>query len=176
LRLVLSQEQITQKIVEVCQKLDQDYLGKQPVILMIMKGSICLVADLIRHLHVPNTIEFIQTKSYGERGVERGDLAILGIENLNLSNKDVLVVDDIFDSGKTLQGVLKKIQELRPKSLKSLVLLSKRVSRSISLHPEYVLFEIENQFVVGYGLDYKEHFRGLSGVYALNLEHLPPNL
>jgi len=176
LKPLLSAEQITQKIIETCQAIEADYAGKELVILMIMKGSICLVADLIRHLYIPTCIEFIQTKSYGKKGTQSGELLIVGGENLDLCNKDVLVVDDIFDSGKTLQGVLQKIQEMRPKSLKSLVLLLKRVPRNSNFRPDYVMFEIENQFVVGYGLDYKEHFRGLPGIYALILEQLPPNI
>lgn len=159
------------KIAEIALKLESEYRGKELTIVMIMKGAICLVADLIRHLQIPCSIEFIQTSSYGQRGTKRGELAIFGLENIQLAKKHVLVLDDIFDSGATLTEVMKRLKAQEPKSIKSLVLLSKKVPRKTEYNPDYVLFEIEDRFVVGYGLDYKEHYRGLPGVYVLMMEN-----
>ncbi|QZA59038.1 Hypoxanthine phosphoribosyltransferase [Candidatus Rhabdochlamydia porcellionis] len=124
---------------------------------MIMKGAVCLFADLIRDISLPCVAESIQVSSY--HGKTRGNLQVKGIESLDLFSKSVLLVDDIFDSGNT-------IAKKKPKSLKSLVLLSKNIS-DLEYRPDYLLFSIENQFVVDYGLDYKEYYRGLKGIYLL---------
>jgi hypoxanthine phosphoribosyltransferase len=175
LELLIPEEAIFEKILEISESLNNEYDGKELFIVAIQKGSLCLVADLIRHLNTPNDVEFIRCASYGSGGHLRGTLRITGLEQLKLEGKHVLIVDDIFDSGNTLTAVLTRIQEIKPASLKTLVLLSKRVPRKMPYQPNYVLFEIEDRFVVGYGLDYKEHFRGLKGVYALLLENLSTN-
>ncbi len=171
LELLIPEENIFERIVDIAQTLDREYQGKELLIIGILKGSLCLVADLIRQLHTSNSVEFIRCESYV--GHVRGRPRITGLEHLEIEGKDVLLVDDIFDSGNTLTAVLTRIQELKPASLKTLVLLSKRAPRKIPYQPHYVLFDIEDRFVVGYGLDYKENFRGLKGVYALLLENLP---
>ena len=142
---------------------------------MTLKGAICISADLIRHLKVPVQIEFIKASSYGQNGTERGALTIQGVEKLDLTSKNILVVDDIFDTGHTMSGIIAQLQERNPKSLKSLVLLQKKVPRQIAYLPDYSLFEIENRFVIGYGLDYKEYYRELPGIYAF-INDTPPNL
>ena len=165
IELLISQNEIKSKIAEVARVLDAEYRGEEITIVMVMKGAICIAADLIRELKSPCTIEYVKASSYGQRGSQRGELKITGLDALDLSSKNVLLVDDIFDSGETLTGILAKLQEKNPKSLKSLVLLAKNVERDVTYYPDYTLFEIENQFVIGYGLDYKEHYRGLPGIY-----------
>jgi hypoxanthine phosphoribosyltransferase len=171
LKPLLDKSQIAEKIHEVAKVIQRDYKGKDLVIVMVLKGSLCLVADLIRELDLPTDIEVVQCSSYGAKGAQRGELEIIGLDRLHIQHRDVLVVDDIFDSGYTMKALLSILKEKHPKSVKSLVLLSKKVPRVTEYVPEYVLFEIENVFVVGYGLDYKEKYRGLSGVYVL--EGLP---
>jgi len=166
LELLISPEEIAQKVQEVAARLNEEYQGEELTILAVMKGAICISADLIRQLEMPFQIEFVKASSYGQRGSKRGDLSISGIENLELTGRNVLVVDDIFDTGHTMTGVLSLLQEKNPKSLKSLVLLLKDVPRQMTYLPDYSLFIIENRFVVGYGLDYKEFLRGLPGVYV----------
>lgn len=167
---LLSKEAIEEKIAQVGVVLNRDYSGREITLIMVMKGAVCLVADLIRHIRLPLSLEFVQAASYGQRGKARGELNIFGLETLDIASKDVLVVDDIYDSGNTLCGILERLKEKNPASLKSLVLLSKKIERETSYVPDYVLFEIENLFVVGYGLDYKEYYRGLSGIYVLHQE------
>ena len=157
-------DEIQDKIAKTAVQLEADYKDQEIVIVMIMKGAICLVADLIRAISLPCTVEYIQASSYGMKGEHRGDLEIKGIEVLNLESKNVLIVDDIFDSGNTLFHVYQALAKKKPKSLKSLVLLSKNVS-DLKYQPDYLLFSVENRFLVGYGLDYKEHYRGLKGIY-----------
>jgi hypoxanthine phosphoribosyltransferase len=173
LELLIPEDAIQERIHEIAKTLAVDYESKEILLVMIMKGSLCLVADLIRVLKVPTSIEFVHCSSYGERGSVRGRLRVMGLEQIDARDKHVLIVDDIFDSGYTLLEVISRLQAMQPASLKTLVLLSKGVPRKVPYQPDYVLFEIEDRFVVGYGLDYKERFRGLTGVYALLLENLP---
>lgn len=160
-------DQIEQKIKQASAQIKEDYTGKDLVIVMVLKGALCLVADLIRNLDLPLDVEYVQCSSYGARGTERGELQIIGLDRLKIHNRDVLLVDDIFDSGHTLSSLVDALKEKHPRSLKSLVLLSKNVPHISDYRPDYVLFDIENLFVVGYGLDFKERYRGLTGVYVL---------
>ncbi len=171
LRPLIAQDQIAEKIREVSQKIQTEYRNKDLVIVMVMKGALCLVADLIRELNLPLDVEYVQCSSYGARGAERGDLQVIGLDRLSVHNRDVLIVDDIFDSGHTMSTLIDAFKEKNPRSLKSLVLLSKNTHHVTEYRPDYVLFNIENLFVVGYGLDYKERYRGLSGVYVLEASH-----
>jgi hypoxanthine phosphoribosyltransferase len=173
--LLISPEEISQKVSEVAAVLNEDYRGEELTVLVTLKGAICISADLIRHLNVPVQIEFIKASSYGQNGTERGVLTIHGIEKLDLTSRNILVVDDIFDTGHTMSGIIDQLREKNPKSLKSLVLLQKKVPRQITYRPDYTLFEIENRFVIGYGLDYKEYYRELPGIYAF-VNDTPPNL
>jgi hypoxanthine phosphoribosyltransferase len=133
---------------------------------MVMKGAFCLTADLIRSLKIPVLIEYIKASSYGHLGKNKGDLKVVGLETLDLKSKDVLLVDDIYDSGETLSYIIAKLQEKLPKTLKTLVLLSKNVKREVDDLPDYSLFFIEDVFAIGFGLDYKERFRELPGIYV----------
>lgn len=170
LELLISQEEILRKVEKIGQQLNSDYAGKEVMVVMVMKGALCLTADLIRQFSFPCSLEFIQASSYGNKGTERGALTLTGFEKLDFFSKEVLLVDDIFDSGNTLTVIVAAIAAKKPKSLKTLVLLSKNIKRATSFVPDYVLFGIENRFVVGYGLDYKERYRGLPGVYILKDE------
>lgn len=162
---MVSEEAILSKIASLAKELDQKYKGEEIVLVMILKGSICFVADLLREMHSPVVLETIRCESYGQRGTARGELVISGEEKLQIEGEHVLLVDDIFDSGFTLGKVLEALKAKRPRSLSSAVLLSKHLHRDISFKPDYILFTIEDEFVIGYGLDYKEHYRGLRGIY-----------
>lgn len=163
----LSKEEINQKMDLAAQQLDCDFQGEEITLIMIMKGAICVGADLMRHLHSSCVLEYIQTSSYGANGMQRGELKLIGLERLHLEGKNVLVVDDVFDSGVTLSTIVEKIKEHHPKTVRSLVLLSKNIPHKVNYKPDYVLFDIEDRFVVGYGMDYKEHYRELPDIYAV---------
>lgn len=170
---LISPAEIDQKIKETAQQINQEYAGKELKIVMLMKGAFVVAADLIRHLDIPCTIDHITTSSYGKNGTNRGELRIMGLENLKLENQDVLVVDDIFDTGFTMKNVIEKLSDENPKSLKSLVLLAKKDNCQVTYRPDYVLFDVDNHFVVGYGLDYKEYYRELPGIFYFKGD-LPP--
>lgn len=164
LDVLISKEEIRDKISSVAQVLNQRYHGQEVVLVAVMKGALCLVSDLLRELTVPCTLELIQASSYGQRGSEKGELRVSGLDEFELVGKNALVIDDIFDSGQTLSHVMSKIKEKQPRTAASLVLLSKKIRRQFGYQPDYVLFEIDDHFVVGYGLDYKEYYRGLPAV------------
>lgn len=173
LELLITPEEINSRLNVIAQQLNIEYLDKELTVVIVMKGGVCITADLIRKLDNPIKLDYIKASSYGENGTIGGTLKIDGIERLNIAAKHVLVVDDIFDTGKTMEGVVKALLEKNPLSLKSLVLLMKDVPHKTSYRPDYVLFEIKNRFVVGYGLDYKEYYRGLPGIYAF-VDDIPP--
>jgi hypoxanthine phosphoribosyltransferase len=134
---------------------------------MVMKGAVCATADLMRNLKTPVQLEYVKASSYGQNGVNSGKLTLVGIENLDLKGKNVLLVDDILDTGNTMTNIIELLKEKQPKTIKSFVAFVKKVDRKTSYLPDYALFEIENRFIVGYGLDYKERYRGLSGIYEI---------
>jgi hypoxanthine phosphoribosyltransferase len=175
LELLVSPEQIVEKIQEAATLLDKEYQNEELTVVMVMKGAVCAASDLIRALHIPVHLEYIKASSYGKNGAVSGELRIKGIEDLEIEGKNILLVDDIFDSGKTMSALVEKFQELKPKSLKTLVVLVKDVPRSITYRPDIILFEIPNRFVVGYGLDYKEKYRNLPGIYAF-INDTPPSI
>lgn len=168
LRPLIEKEQIAEKVKETSKQITLDYQGKDLVIVMVLKGALCVVADLIREIDLPLDVQTVQCSSYGARGTERGELTVIGADRLKIHNRDVLIVDDIFDTGHTMVTLIDTLKEQNPRSIKSCVLLNKQdVHKITDYRPEYVLFDIDNLFVVGYGLDFKEQYRGLSGVYVL---------
>lgn len=174
IEVLVSSQAIEEKVAEYAAIIDREYDGKELTLIMVMKGSLCISADLIRHLHVPTTIEYLKASSYGENGMTAGAIRLHGLEALEIKDKHVLVVDDIFDTGKTMTTILAQLEARQPASLRSMVLLLKRVPRNTDYRPDYCLFQIENRFVIGYGLDYKERYRGLPGIYAF-INDTPPD-
>lgn len=168
LRPLIEKEEIAKKVRQTAAQIKSDYAGQDLVVIMVLKGSLCLVADLIREIDLPLDVQTVQCSSYGARGTQRGELQVIGADRLHIHNRDVLIVDDIFDSGHTMITLIDTLKELQPRTLKTCVLLYKNdVPKITDYRPDYVLFDIDNLFVVGYGLDFKERYRGLSGVYVL---------
>lgn len=167
LELLIPPEVLQKKLIETAEQLDKAYQGKTLTIVMVMKGAVCVTVDLMRQLKTPVNLEYVQASSYGKNGTQRGTLTITGLEKLDIKGKDVLLIDDVLDSGFTLSTIKDKLLEKHPNSIKSLVVFEKKIPRSIAYKPDYAMFEIGNEFIVGYGLDYKEHFRGLTGIYIL---------
>ncbi len=164
-KLLISADQIKARVKQISAQLDHDYEDKQIVMVMVMKGAVCIATDLLREIKIPCSLEYVHASSYGNK-TTAGELTLQGLEKLNLKNKHVLLVDDIYDTGATISEIKKQLLNHHPASLKTLVLLLKNKERSTPEIPDYVLFNIENQFVIGYGLDFDELYRGLPGIYV----------
>ncbi|MFT5317834.1 MAG: hypoxanthine phosphoribosyltransferase [Chlamydiales bacterium] len=174
LQEMISKEEIADKVADYAKILDEQYAGKEIIILAIMKGALCITADLIRAMDSDTQLKFIRCSSYGMNGTDRGELQITGFEDVDVSGKHVLIVDDICDSGVTLSKVVSKLKEKMPANIQSLVLLHRKSEAPSKFNPDFSLFEIEkNDFVVGYGLDYKECYRGLEAIYSVTI---PPEM
>jgi hypoxanthine phosphoribosyltransferase len=164
--ILIHADEISSKIQETAKQISEEYKDKDLTIIMILKGAICVTSDLIRELDIPFTLNCISASSYGQNGMKNGTLIIKGLENIDLEDKDVLVIDDIFETGNTMLSICKEIEKQHPKSLKTLVLLHKTIEKQTLYKPDYILFNIPNRFVIGYGLDYKEFYRGIPDICA----------
>jgi len=161
--LLISESEILRKIRSIATTIDKEYEGQHLTMIMIMKGAVCITSELMKTITIPFTLEYIQAKSNGSCT----EPTVRGIQELDLTDKHVLVVDDIFATGCTMKYVVEQIQKKKPKSVKSLVLISKKRARLFSFEPNYSLFEVGSAFVIGFGIDHEEKYRGLPGVYCL---------
>lgn len=168
LELLISEHTIKQRLHEIAKTLRADYFGEEVTFVIVMKGALLVAADLMRAVDFPVIVEAVTATSYGLKGTERGELVVNGIQNIETENKHVLIIDDVFDSGYTLSHIISAFKEKRCKSVKSLVLLAKQKARSMNYVPDYSLFEIGPAFVVGYGMDFKELYRNLPGIFLLS--------
>ena len=164
--LLIAQEEIQRRIVECAAQLDTDYKDKEIVLVMVMKGAVCIASDLMKAITIPCSLEYVRASSYGNNGMTAGALTLTGLDAVALQGKHVVLVDDIFDTGATLGAIKAQLAQQNPASIKTLVLLLKDKPRVTAEIPDYVLFNIEDKFVIGYGLDYKELYRGLPDIYA----------
>ena len=161
MRVLLSQRQIEDKVSEMARAITRDFLGKTPVLVGILKGSVFFLSDLIRRLDLDHEVDFISISSYASGVTSSGTVRMLKDLDHDISGRDVLIVEDIIDSGLSLSYLRKNILSRNPRSLSIATLLDKRVAREREIYVDYVGFEIENEFVIGYGLDYAERYREL---------------
>lgn len=166
MKILVTEAQIQESVNRVAEQIRQRESGKPLTVIAIMTGSIVFLADLMRKLEQPMRVGVVQTSSY-KGGTKRGALSINSDMMLDVAGRDVLLVDDIFDTGHTLNEVIQMIDELGPRSVKSAVLLLKRGRQEVKMRPDYVGFEIPDEFVVGYGLDYRDMYRNLPYLAAL---------
>lgn len=167
LQVYISSEQIADKIRELASRIDEDY-GNEPILLVgILKGSIHFLSHLALAMQTETSIDFIQTSSYGSGKSSTGVVQIRKDLDINIEGKHVLIVEDIVDTGTTLSHLRELLSTRKPKSLKVVALLSKPEARRVQTPTEYIGFEIPNEFVVGYGLDYAECYRNLPYVAIL---------
>lgn len=167
MKTLLSEEQLKQGIRRMAEKIQSHYQGKPLTIVGVLIGSVVLLADLIRLLNMPLRVDLVQARSY-RNGTRPGPLAInLELLSADIRGRDVLLVDDIFDTGKTLWELIPQIDELGPASLRTAVLLRKQDQCKLGLKPDFIGFDIPNQFVVGYGLDHRDLYRNLPHIAVL---------
>ncbi len=164
--VLITRDEINYRIEQLGREISQDYQGRELHLVGVLNGAFIFLADLVRHLSIPCQICFLQASSYKDQQVSTGKVILM--HNLDLSGKNVLVVEDIFDTGLTLQHIKEDLNMQKPASLEICALLNKRITNKASINVKYIGFEIEDRFVVGYGLDYAEKFRELPHISCLD--------
>ena len=166
--VLIDESTLSARISELGEEISADYAGRTPLLVGVLKGAVFFMADLMRQLAVPCEIDFMAISSYGAAQDSSGVVRILKDLDLNIKGRDVIVVEDIIDSGLTLSYLMRNLGAREPASLEVCALLTKPARREIEVNVRYVGFEIPNQFVIGYGLDFAERYRNLPYVGALN--------
>ncbi len=168
--VVVSSEQIHDRIAELAAQIDADYAGREPLLVGILKGAVVFMSDLARALTRPTAMEFMACSSYGSSVTSSGVVRILMDLNRDVAGEDILIVEDIIDSGFTLSWLLKNLQARNPASVEVVTLLRKPDAIKVPVPVKYTGFDIPNEFVVGYGLDYAERYRDLPYIGRLKPE------
>lgn len=167
--VLISEERIGERVRQIADQLNQDYAGKDLDVICVLKGSIIFVADLLRCLTVPVRLHFLHVSSYGEDSESSGTISLhFSSVTEDLLNRNVLVVEDILDTGITMDYLLKQLREEKPASLKICVLLDKPSRRKVGIKADYAAFDIDDHFVIGYGLDFRELGRNLRYIAVLD--------
>ncbi|MCB1044866.1 MAG: hypoxanthine phosphoribosyltransferase [Acidobacteria bacterium] len=167
--VLLSEPEIQQRIDLLGEEINRDYAGRELLAVCLLKGSVVFMSDLIRRLQMPLTIDVMRASSYGDATESSGSVKILQDLDRDISGLDVLVVEDIVDTGRTLAKTLDLLRFRQPRSLKICTLLDKPSRREVQIPIDYTGFVIEDHFVVGYGLDFDEHYRQLPYIGILKL-------
>ena len=165
--VLFSEEQLAQRVAEIAAQIDKDYAGKEPLLVSVLRGSFVFMADLVRQITVPCTVDFMAVSSYGSGTTSSGQVKIVKDLSETIEGKDVIVVEDILDSGNTLSYLLKLLEARRPASIRLCTLLDKPERRTKPVEVQYSGFTIPDEFVVGYGLDYDERYRNLPYIGVL---------
>ena len=168
--VLISEEQIQQKVAELGARICHDFAGEQILIVAVLKGALLFLADLIRHIDLPVAIDFLAVSSYGAGTESSGVVRILKDLDETIEHQNVIIVEDIVDSGRTLDYLLRMLRQRNPATLHVCTLLDKRERREIDVPIDYVGFEVPDLFVVGYGLDFAEHYRQLPFIGVLKPE------
>lgn len=167
-RILITRDEVMNGVKEMGKRITSDYAGKEPVLVCILKGAVVFFADLVREIALPLTIDFMAISSYGTSTKSSGVVRILKDLDHEILNKDVLVVEDIVDSGLTLTYIKGVLEQRRAASVRIVTLLDKPARRKVPLDVDYSCFNIPDAFVVGYGLDYCEKYRNLPDIGVLH--------
>ncbi len=170
LRVLIDKKRIKERVKELAAEIGAEYADRHPILIGVLKGSFVFMADLIRALNIPMEIDFIGLSSYGANKESSGKVNIVGELKCSVEGRDVLVVEDIADTGLSLSFLLKHLGERNPASLKVCALFNKPSRRKVTLNIDYKGFDIPDEFVVGYGLDYDEKYRYLPDLCVLEEE------
>jgi len=166
--VLIEPDALQQRVTELGEEISHDYEGRDLLLVGVLKGAVFFMADLMRHLTIPCEIDFMAISSYGDSTDSSGVVRILKDLDINIEGRDVLVVEDIIDSGLTLSYLIRNLEAREPASLEICALLTKPERREIDVPVRYVGFEIPNRFVIGYGLDFAERYRNLPYVGVLD--------
>ncbi|MGH2924110.1 MAG: hypoxanthine phosphoribosyltransferase [Solirubrobacterales bacterium] len=165
--VLVSEDELQRRVSELAAEVSRDYEGRDLLLVAILKGAVPFLADLMRNLEIPCELDFMAVSSYGSATDSSGVVRILKDLDISIAGREVLIVEDIIDSGLTLHYLLRNLRARDPASLEVCALLTKPERRRVDLPIRYVGFEIPNRFAIGYGLDYEERFRNLTHVAAL---------
>ena len=169
-KILITKEQIAKRVKEVAAELDRDYEGKNPIAVCILKGSTLFFADLVREMKIPLQFDFLSISSYGNKTRSSGEVKMIKDLDNKIENRHVILIEDIVDSGYTLTYLKKMLASRMPSSIKVCTFLDKKCRREVPLEPDYCCFDIEDYFVVGYGLDFAQKYRNLPEVGVLKPE------
>jgi hypoxanthine phosphoribosyltransferase len=164
MRPLLTFDQIQARVVEMGHQISSDFAGRQPHLVGVLKGACPFMTDLAQAIDLPLTLDYIAVSSYGRATKSTGEVKLIKDLDQGLEGRDLLIVEDIVDTGLTLNYLVNLLGARGPRSLKVVTLLSKPARRLVSVHVDYVGFTIEDEFVVGYGLDYNERYRNLKDI------------
>lgn len=170
LHILVDRETLSKRVDEMGKQISKDFAGKRPLIISILKGSWIFLADLVRAMDIDADIDFMAISSYGAGTNSTGEIKLIMDLNRSVKGRDVLIVEDIIDSGLTMDYMLKLLKARGANTVTIATLLSKPSRRKIQIPIDYVGFEIEDKFVIGYGLDFDEKFRGLKDIAVLRPE------
>jgi hypoxanthine phosphoribosyltransferase len=171
--VLIDEDRLRARVVELGEEISADYTGRDLLLIGVLKGAVFFMADLMRTLGIPCEIDFMAISSYGAQTDSSGVVRILKDLDINIEDRNVLVVEDIIDSGLTLSYLMRNLEARNPATLEVCALLTKPDRREIDVPVRYIGFEIPNRFVVGYGLDFAERYRNLPYVGVLDSELVP---
>lgn len=167
LKSFISKDKIQKRVKQIANQINKDYKGKKPIFIGILNGSFIFLSDIIREIKIDCEIDFLKLSSYGDEKITSGKVRMLKELNCEIKDKDIIVVEDIVDSGLSVLFIKKLIEKHKPSSLKFASLLFKKNVSNLNFKIDYIGFEIDNKFVVGYGLDYAQKYRNLNAIYVL---------
>lgn len=165
-KTLFTKEEISKRVEELGKELDEFYQDKDLVVLSLLRGGFIFTADLIRELSIPVEVDFMTTSSYGDSEVSSGNVNIVHDLRTTIRDRDVLIVDDIIDSGYTLEKVIESLNNKEPNSIKVCTMLDKPSRRKVEISPDFVGFTIPDVFIVGYGLNYGDHYRNIPYIFT----------
>lgn len=169
-KVLFTEEQITEKIKELGSQIAKDYAGKNPLIISVLRGSFIFMADLVRAIDIPCEVDFLSVSSYGSGTVSSGNIKMIQGLDGDIKGRHVIVVEDILDSGRTLSYLMETLRESGAASISLCTFLDKPERRVVPVHVDYCGFQVPDEFIVGYGLDYAQRFRNLPFVGILKPE------
>ena len=170
--ILFSREVIQKRVGELAAQISKDYAGRELILIGVLKGAFIFMADLIREISIPCRVDFARLASYGAGSESSGKVVMTKDIETSIKDKDILIVEDILDTGLTMQYFVDWLRERNPKSLKVCVFLDKRKRRKVTLEADYVGFTIDDGFVVGYGLDFNEMYRFSPEIYTIHSNKL----
>ncbi|MBL0700320.1 MAG: hypoxanthine phosphoribosyltransferase [Desulfosarcina sp.] len=164
----LKQNEILKMVASAAQRISLEYHDKEPVLIGVLKGSFVFLSDLVRHLSIPVKIDFLAVSSYGSSASSSGEIRLTKSHDIEIKNRDILIVEDIIDTGLTISFIINYLQSFHPKSIKICTLIDKHERRKVNINIDFKCHVVKYGFFVGYGLDFAEKYRELPDIYNLN--------